>query len=59
MIRVQRNIISALSGLALAVFLQVPSVYAQNGINSTVEVERDYEGRIARTVKSPPGCSGG
>lgn len=53
MIRVQRNIISALSGLALAVFLQVPSVYAQNGINSTVEVERDYEGRIARTVKSP------
>ena len=42
-----------MSGLALAVFLQVPSVYAQNGINSTVEVERDYEGRIARTVKSP------
>lgn len=26
---------------------------AQNGINSTVEVERDYEGMTARAVKSP------
>ena len=29
------------------------AAYAQGGINSTVEVERDYEGRIARAVKSP------
>lgn len=33
-------------------WLTVPAA-AQSGINSTVEVERDYEGRIARTVKSP------
>ena len=43
----------------ISVFLAVltasawTAAYAQGGINSTVEVERDYEGRIARAVKSP------
>lgn len=38
--------------LASVIALTAASVSAQNGINSTVEVERDYEGRIARAVKS-------
>ena len=49
MIRILRNIISVFPVLLLAAH----GAAAQTGINSTVEVERDYEGRIARTVKSP------
>lgn len=49
MIRILRNIISVFPVLLLA----AQGAAAQTGINSTVEVERDYEGRIARTVKSP------
>lgn len=46
--RIRDIIISALILVAGTVRLS-----AQNGINSTVEVEREYEGRIVKTVKSP------
>ena len=49
----RRTIIPTLSVLALAVSLTVRPASAQSGINSTVEVERDYEGRITGAVKSP------
>ena len=44
-----RRTITAVSVLALAA---VMTGHAQNGINSTVEVERDYQGSVARAVKS-------
>lgn len=46
-----RKAIYAVSVLVLAASA-VQTVSAQTGINSTVEVERDYEGSIARAVKS-------
>ena len=48
----RRTIIPTLSVLTLAVSLTVRPASAQSGINSTVEVERDYEGRITGAVKS-------
>lgn len=50
--KMHRTILAALSAAALAAGAVI-SARAQTGINSTVEVERDYEGRIVRTVKSP------
>ena len=52
MMKMHRTILAALSAAALAAGAVI-SARAQTGINSTVEVERDYEGRIVRTVKSP------
>lgn len=47
-----KNMRKTIVSLASVIALTAASVSAQNGINSTVEVERDYEGRIARAVKS-------
>ena len=44
-----RRTISAVSALIIAA---ATAGYAQNGINSTVEVKRDYEGSVAKAVKS-------
>lgn len=41
------------SVLVPLLFAAAPRAHAQTGINSTVEVERDYEGSIARAVKYP------
>lgn len=51
--KMRRTILSVLSVMALAASGAVGTVSAQNGINSRVEVERDYDGSIARAVKSP------
>lgn len=50
MTKMRRTITVFLAVLAASAWT---AAYAQGGINSTVEVERDYEGRIARAVKSP------
>lgn len=44
--------IPAMSAVMLAAMSAVQSANAQSGINSTVKVERNYDGRIASAVKS-------
>ncbi|HIZ85446.1 MAG TPA: TonB-dependent receptor [Candidatus Coprenecus stercoravium] len=46
-----KRLIKITAALLPSVFFSI-SVLAQDGINSTVKVERDYEGEIAGTVKS-------
>ena len=53
MTNMRRIIISAFSAVVLAALPAVRPANAQSGINSTVRVERNYEGRIANAVKSP------